>query len=513
LIFLEITKMSSNTRKTTLTEDIRAWLTAIVVCLGLMLGFASTGYGDIILGNWENTMDGWAANDATVAEPCLGIGNTLGSYSLKVAVPSGWHSAVSRNSGLLPAIETATTIQVDVTLKASEWVLGSGWVKAMENLVLQDDMSSWQQLSPVGGDSAVGWDGNDRTFTVTFNIPAQTGPFTYATLIIITNYDGVTTAGNFYFDNMRIVTPSMAISKCTVTAGKTQYADDNDFNDMKDTFTTSGTFVPPADVIDVNTVGVKITSVTDDYLVYAKDLNDFNATVVNSKHKYTHTGKLIKGKAGTITSLTLDFRQGKFAITAKNIDLTGLASPLELKLTIGDNELSSQADETIINGPKTTIPTRLMRMYKDTLVVNKAKAKHNSKKASDTLSVTGDIAVKDMDIDTNEPNLVTEDVVLTWGDINGTPTKTLTIPGNASPALASFKASKKGHVYKCSKIHPAEDTNSLVAAQFDLDQCTFTVSVSKASSVFAGPADANFGVSFGTFNETADVNSVTHRSW
>ena len=196
--------------------------------------------------------------------------------------------------------------------------------------------------------------------------------------------------------------------------------------------------------------------------------------MVNSKHKYTHTGKLIKGKAGTITSLTLDFRQGKFAITAKNIDLTGLASPLELKFTIGDNELSSQAHETIINGPKTTIPTRLMRMYKDTLVVNKAKAKHNSKKASDTLSVTGDIAVKDMDIDTNEPNLVTEDVVLTWGDINGTPTKTLTIPGNASPALASFKASKKGHVYKCSKIHPAEDTNSLVAAQFDLDQCTFT---------------------------------------
>ena len=51
--------MSSNTRKTTLTEDIRAWSTAIVVCLGLMLGFASTGYGDIILGDWEpKWMDG-----------------------------------------------------------------------------------------------------------------------------------------------------------------------------------------------------------------------------------------------------------------------------------------------------------------------------------------------------------------------------------------------------------------------------------------------------------------------
>ena len=85
--------------------------------------------------------------------------------------------------------------------------------------------------------------------------------------------------------------------------------------------------------------------------------------------------------------------------------------------------------------------------------------------------------------------------------------------GNVTPALASFKASKTGHVYKCSKIHPAEDPNSLIAAQFDLDQCTFTVSVSKASSVFAGPADANFGVSFDTFSKTADVNHVTGRSW
>ncbi len=185
-----------------------------------------------------------------------------------------------------------------------------------------------------------------------------------------------------------------------------------------------------------------------------------------------------------------------------------------MKITVGSSELKGRATETVVNGPKTLIPTRLMRLYNDTLVVNKAKAKHNSKKASsDTLSVAGDIAVADMDLDTNEPNLVTEDVVLTWGDMNGTPTKTLTIPGNASPALASFKASKKGHVYKCSKIHPAEDPNGLVAAQFDLDKCAFTVSVSKASDVFVGPADANFGVSFDTFSKTVDVNHVTGRSW
>jgi hypothetical protein len=289
---------------------------------------------------------------------------------------------------------------------------------------------------------------------------------------------------------------------------------------MKDTFAASGTIIPPTDINGINTVTATITSVTEDYVVYTEDLNDFNSTVVNSKHKYTHTGKLIKGKMGKITSLTLDFRKGTFAITGKNLNLTGLACPLELKFAMGSYELKGHAGETIVNGTKTLIPTRLMRLYKDTLVVNKAKAKHNSKKASsDTFSVTGDITVENMNLETNEPNLVTKDVVLTWGDINGTPTKTLTltIPGNANPALASFKVSGKGHVYNCSKVHPAEDPNSSVAAQFDLDQCTFTVSVSKASFVFTGPSDPNFSVSFdtpnGEFYQAVDVNLSTGRSY
>ena len=118
-------------------------------------------------------MDG-RATDATAADPCVGVGNTLNDYSLKVAVPSGWHMTINRDSGLLPDIAAATTIEVDITLKASEWELGSGWVKAIENIVLQDDMSSWQQLNPVGGDSAVGWDGtSDQTITATFNVPTS----------------------------------------------------------------------------------------------------------------------------------------------------------------------------------------------------------------------------------------------------------------------------------------------------------------------------------------------------
>jgi hypothetical protein len=490
--------MSSNTRKTALTEDIRAWSTAIIVCFALMLGFASTGYSDTILGNWENKMDGWAAMDINVvAEPCLGVGNTLDNYSLKVAVPSGWHMAINRNSGLLPAIATATTIQVDITLKASEWVIGSGWVKPIEDLVLQDDMSSWQPLNPVGG--IAGWDGvSDQTVTVTFNVPAQTGPITWAQLMIVTNYDGVTTPGNFYFDNVRIVTPAMATTKCTVTAGKTQASSDTDYSNMADSFTASGTFIPPPDLNGINSVDVAITSVTDSNVSYTETLSDFNSTVANSKHKYTHTGKIVKGLEGKITSLTLDFRQGKFAIAAKNIDLTGFACPLELKFTIGDDELSSQADETVVNGPTKTIPTRFMRMYKDTLIVTpgKTKVKSSTKASSDSLSVTGEIA----DSNTTQSNLHNIPVVITWGDKTDlNDVQAFTIPIN------SFKIPTTGHSYKCSNIAPIEEPNAKVSGTIDLDKCTFALSITKAD-INNLSGETKFGIAFDDFNEVADVN-------
>ena len=310
--------------------------------------------------------------------------------------------------------------------------------------------------------------------------------------------------GHFYFDNIRLVTPNMVISKCAVTAGKTQASSDTDYSDMADTFTASGTFVPPTDVNDANTVVVAITSTTHGEVIYTETLRDFSPTVVNSKHKYAHTGKLVKGQAGKITSLTLDFRQGKFAIAAKNIDLTGLASPLELQLTMGSNELIGHANELIINSTK-TIPTRLMRMYKDTLIVpsGKTKVKSRAKASSDSLSVTGEIAVKD--INTTQPNLNNIPVVITWGDKNdANDVQTFTIPIN------SFKVPTTGHLYKLNKniepnVAPVAEPNAIVSGTIDLDKCTFALSITKAD-INTVSGDAKFGIAFGDFNEVADVN-------
>jgi hypothetical protein len=503
---------------------------AAVACLALLC-FASTGLGDIILGDWESTLEDWAVVDTNfAATPGMTPGATLHSHSLGISAATdkadGWKEVIQKSWGgwwQLTPFQNETTVSVDVTVIASEWALdsndGNDWgIKPIENLVVAGPSNWWEQLTPntipdFSGDSNRPgvWkpvDG-DTTFTYTFTVPGR-GSDMFVNLVFITNRGTVNTVGNIYLDNARIITPPMLITKCAVTAGKTQYTDNNDFNDMKDTFSASGTVNLPADINTISSVGVEIASVTDIHTVYSETLSDFNAAVVNAKGKYTHTAKVIKGQEGKITSLKIDFRKGTFNLAGKNLDLTGLSCPLQLRFIMDTNTYNGNASETVVNGKK-LIPTRLMRLYGDKLVVTKAKAKHNATKPSaDTLTIKGEIAVADMNIVANEPNLFEVDVNLIWGDVNDfNNAHTFTIPAG------SFTASKKGHIYKCKKVNPDvtpvedADTNTLVAATIDLDKCTFTASISKANNIYAEKlGTAVFGIRFDT--ETGDFNEVNN---
>ena len=184
------------------------------ICLAITLGLASQSYGNLprVIGDFEDSNDGWTvhpeAPEGTTAQFFKGNA-TLGNYSYKVFVPSGWQKALVRDltddANLLKDLGKAAKLQIDVTLKASEWSVSTGWVKAIECIVIQSDMGGWQQIDPTDGETA--WNGQaDKTVTVTFDIPPQTPPdLTHASIIIITNYDGVGTAGNFYFDNVRLL--------------------------------------------------------------------------------------------------------------------------------------------------------------------------------------------------------------------------------------------------------------------------------------------------------------------
>jgi hypothetical protein len=308
-------------------------------------------------------------------------------------------------------------------------------------------------------------------------------------------------------------TTDLTIKKCTVRAGKTQAADANlgqdaaDINNIKDRFTASGTAVLPTNREDITNIDVDIVS-EDGSVIYSEtiDFNDYNDVLL--KHgKYSYSHRITKAEPnGAITSLKIDFSKvpQTFVLTAKNINLTGLACPVELDFVMDSNLFWGDASEAVVNGRKTLIPTRLMRLYDDTLVVTKASVKNSTSPSCDSLSVKGYIAVADMDLEANEPNLCNEDVVITWSDLNETSTQTFTIPA------CSFTASKKGRTYKCSKIDvdpndEADVNDGIVTAKIDLDKCTFNITV-KGEELDATTGTVEFGISFADFDESVELN-------
>ena len=275
---------------------------------------------------------------------------------------------------------------------------------------------------------------------------------------------------------------ALTITKCKIKAGKTQ---------GKDSFDASGTFASSLWALYmINQIDVNIISLTDDAIIYSETIEDFNVYYNSETGKFNYSYKIPTGSEGAITSLKFNFSNHTFTIKAKDINLTGLASPLELRFTMGNYTLSGEADEAVINGRK-TIPTRLMRTYQDTLIVTKAKAKASARPLSDSLSVKGDIAV----IDVDDSNLVEIPLDIIWGD------QTFTVPAGR------FVAGKSGNVFSCSKV-ASEGDDGLVTAKVDFDKCVFSLSVKEANDINIGPDNVQFGLNFDVFDEIDDVNLV-----
>jgi hypothetical protein len=150
--------------------------------------------------------------------------------------------------------------------------------------------------------------------------------------------------------------------------------------------------------------------------------------------------------------------------------------------------LSGDVDETIVNGLNKKIPIRLMRTYEDALRIKSAKAKTSETALSESFAVKGEIAVEGV----ADVNLVEEDITLTWGD------QTFVIPAGSCVQTSAVRKA-----YKCSNIALAE--GGIGNGQFDLDKCTFNITVKKATLDTTTGA-VEFGISFATFDESAELS-------
>jgi GLUG motif-containing protein len=215
----------------------------------------------------------------------------------------------------------------------------------------------------------------------------------------------------------------------------------------------------------------------------------------SKRSKITYRSSMKNKAGGGISFLVIELDNGKFSVIAKNLDLTGMRSPVKVELTVGDytcngiaydgEVLGSGGQLDTING-KDPIPIQFMMGHDDVLRVDKCKFKQGLKKPNtDSLTVQGELAVADTQI-----NIATEDVIVQWGNYS------VTLPADHLFEIGTKKAFK----YKKSKGFDS----SIAAAIFDLEKCTFKIVIKNADIGDQGDT-VDFGIQFGSFAEIVSV--------
>ncbi|MBN1766669.1 MAG: hypothetical protein JW860_15550, partial [Sedimentisphaerales bacterium] len=219
-----------------------------------------------------------------------------------------------------------------------------------------------------------------------------------------------------------IVTPpadTVTIDSVTLKANKDRTASKDSFK-----IVGSGMDMEEADVEDAETGYVDIYNAGESTPIYSEEIDLDLFTGSNGRYRY-------KGSSG-ISKFEVDMNNDTFAIDAKNIDLSGLGSPLVVEFELGDYTASGIAAETeeeyletdyegttypdAINGTK-PIPILFLSGEANALQLSKApKLKQvDTKEDSDSLSIQGGIAAADDSV-----NLTNEEVVIEWGDYSVT---------------------------------------------------------------------------------------------
>lgn len=196
------------------------WIAIATIALVSFVNSASA----VIIGNWENSADGWidwGAGQTPIASPKFtyvnGPGVTLGDYSLRLFYFTGGYSqnlAIKLQSvGAIPDFLANNTFAIDITYPAQS--LSTGFQEIYE-LALNADGYGFHSVGGVpypGSHVDYGGPTSDYTYTLSFNygslLNANGGPIAanpnYVEFILSTNSDGANHR-TFFFDNARLIT-------------------------------------------------------------------------------------------------------------------------------------------------------------------------------------------------------------------------------------------------------------------------------------------------------------------
>ena len=299
-----------------------------------------------------------------------------------------------------------------------------------------------------------------------YNIPSDSR-FYYWVRAVNTCGTSFFSKSNSGFTSLNPTTHSILIRKCSVAADN---SDNNDMISISGLMNAEFNDVNNADVIEVNIYSDDIN--TPCVQTFPIDGNTFK----NGRFRCSQTFNSLK------TSFVFNTKTSKFSFTAKNIDLSGLTCPFNIRIEIGSFIVESEVNEAVVNGPRRPIPINLLMGLRDSLRIDKFKVKSSSSNTG-WLSAKGGFSVSDVDVNMADSNFIVT--------LSG---QAFTIP------LHSFRENKDR--FTCSNIKLSD--GSIASADFNFRTCVFTLTIKKANiSAASGPAD--FSIDFAEFSETAEV--------
>ncbi len=181
---------------------------ALLLSIALIVVLVPTSYG-LVIGNFEGSLDNWLPNDAAISQDTIGA--TVGTGSMKIAGPGGWHidCRLDLKPSLLSVLGSVTQISADVTAYVAD-MPGNSWMN-MEMIYNGQNSGTnnnigWQSL---GGKDINIWDG--QTHTLVWDVPAALmtklggvdSSIGWMELMIITNNGGQNT--QLYVDNINMI--------------------------------------------------------------------------------------------------------------------------------------------------------------------------------------------------------------------------------------------------------------------------------------------------------------------
>ncbi|MBN1981268.1 MAG: hypothetical protein JW795_07045, partial [Chitinivibrionales bacterium] len=159
-------------------------------------------------------------------------------------------------------------------------------------------------------------------------------------------------------------------------------------------------------------------------------------------------------ESGSQVSFKFDPKNGKMMFSARNVNMTGLACPMTVTVTIGDYVAQVQLDEDIINGTRQPCPPQFLMGIADSMTVDRTRVRFGRTRGADTLTVQGLFTIAE-GYNKSDPLIA------------GMGTESFTVSGNQFINSGGAETCSKGIC----------DEGPQVKAKFDFNRCSYTITL------------------------------------